>query len=151
MLEWMKANVTALGWLGALSLVMFLAALVLVPWVIVRLPSDYFAPPKRDRSRYHWRRPVLKTSWRVGKNLAGALLVLVGLPMLPLPGQGLLTIFIGITLMDFPGKYRLERRIVQCRPVLKLVNALRARSGRPPLQFAERPQRTAPQRPSELH
>jgi hypothetical protein len=98
MLEWIKANVTALGWLGALSLVMFLAALVLVPWVIVRLPSDYFAPPKRDRSRYHWRRPVL----------------------------------------NFPGKYRLERRIVQCRPVLKLINALRARSGRPPLQFAER-------------
>jgi hypothetical protein len=149
MFKWIEANDVTLGWLLALSLVMFVAALILVPWVIVRLPSDYFAPPKRDRSRYQWRRPVLKTSWRVGKNVAGALLVLVGLPMLPLPGQGLLTILIGVSLMDFPGKYRLERRIVRCRPVLKAVNALRARSGRPPLQFAERPGQATPQRSSK--
>jgi hypothetical protein len=135
MVKWIQAHQTVLGWLAALSVVMFLAALVLVPWVVIRLPADYFAGPRRDRSRYLWRRPVLRIAWLAGKNLAGVLLVLAGIAMLVLPGQGILTILIGVTLMDFPGKYRVERWIVQWPPVLGAINALRRRAGRGPLQF----------------
>ncbi|MCK7492419.1 MAG: hypothetical protein MZW92_13070 [Comamonadaceae bacterium] len=51
----------------------------------------------------------------VFKNAAGALLDVLGLPpaLLPgIPGRGLLTILIGVMLLDFPGKRRIERRLV---------------------------------------
>ena len=51
-----------------------------------------------------------------------------------LPGQGLLTLLIGLMLTDFPGKYRLEKRLIAQPGVLKAVNWLRARAGHPPLE-----------------
>jgi hypothetical protein len=72
----------------------------------------------------------------VGKNLAGAVLLVLGLVMaLPgIPGQGILTMIIGITLVDFPGKQRLERRLIGRPAVLRRLNRLRARFRRPPLE-----------------
>jgi hypothetical protein len=49
------------------------------------------------------------------------------------PGQGVLTILLGIMLLDFPGKRALETRIVGRPRVNGAVNALRARFGKPPL------------------
>jgi len=63
------------------------------------------------------------------KNILGLVLVAAGVVMLFLPGQGLLTIFLGIVLMNFPGKYRLERYIVSRGPVLRGVNWIRRRAG----------------------
>ena len=54
--------------------------------------------------------------------------------MLVLPGQGVLTIVIGLLLMEFPGKTRLERWLVGRPSVLEFVNRMRTRRGRPPLQ-----------------
>jgi hypothetical protein len=73
----------------------------------------------------------------VGKNLLGYVLVFAGLLMLFLPGQGVVTILIGITLVDFPGKYRFERWVVSQGPVLRSINRLRKRAGRPPLFLEE--------------
>jgi hypothetical protein len=72
---------------------------------------------------------------RVGKNLAGLVLVLLGAVMaLPgVPGQGFLTMIIGLTLLDFPGKLALERRLVSRPFVLRQLNALRRRFRRAPL------------------
>ena len=53
--------------------------------------------------------------------------------MLVLPGQGVLTILIGVMFINFPGKYRLERWVVMRDPVLKTINRLRQRAGHPPL------------------
>jgi hypothetical protein len=50
-----------------------------------------------------------------------------------IPGPGLLVILIGITVMDFPGKRRLERWVVGRPGVLGAINRLRRRYGRPPL------------------
>ena len=60
--------------------------------------------------------------------------MLAGLAMLVLPGQGLLTILIGLMLLDFPGKRRLERRIVARPAILAMLNRMRARRGRDPLR-----------------
>ena len=149
MLDWVRAHDALLGWLAALSAVMFLGALVVVPVLVVRLPADYFAPSKRDRTRFPWRHPALRIAWLLGKNLLGAVLVLAGVSMLVLPGQGILTILIGITLMGFPGKYRLERWIVQRRWVLKPINALRRKLGAAPLEFGELPEPTPVATPEE--
>jgi hypothetical protein len=76
---------------------------------------------------------VLRATLRAGKNAVGILLVLIGIPLVPLPGQGLLTILAGLALVDFPGKRRLELRVVRQPGVLRAVNWLRSRAHRPPL------------------
>jgi len=69
----------------------------------------------------------------ISKNLLGCVIVLLGIAMLVLPGQGILTIVIGLVLINFPGKYRLERWIITRGPVLRAINLIRQRSGRQPL------------------
>jgi hypothetical protein len=51
------------------------------------------------------------------------------------PGQGTLLILTGLTLIDFPGKRRLERSLIRRPSVLKLINGLRQRFQRPPLEI----------------
>jgi hypothetical protein len=58
--------------------------------------------------------------------------------MLVLPGQGLLTMLIGISLMDFPGKRAIERSIIGRPLILKSINRIRQRFGRPPLMVRRR-------------
>ncbi len=68
------------------------------------------------------------------KNVLGVGLLLAGILMLVLPGQGLFTMFVGIMMMNFPGKYKLERWIVARGPVLKSINWMRKRAGHEPLR-----------------
>jgi hypothetical protein len=49
------------------------------------------------------------------------------------PGQGILTILLGIMLLDFPGKRKLEHKIVSRPKVLSTINKLRHRFGKPAL------------------
>jgi UPF0716 family protein affecting phage T7 exclusion len=86
------------------------------------------------------RHAALRLTARVGKNVLGVILVVVGIVLvLPgVPGQGMLTILIGLMLLDVPGKRRLERRIVGRRRILKAINRLRKRFGGPPLVLGGR-------------
>jgi len=123
-----------IGWLTAISAVMFVATLVALPPLIVRIPEDYFVRRRRARLLRQGSRPWLGYLVLAGKNLAGGLLVLAGIAMLVLPGQGVVTILVGLLLLDFPGKFRLERRIVRQPAVMKALNWIRQRRGQPPLQ-----------------
>jgi hypothetical protein len=69
------------------------------------------------------------------KNVLGVFLIILGLILsLPgVPGQGILTILLGLIMLDIPGKRPLEARIIQRPTVLAAVNSLRARYGKPPL------------------
>jgi hypothetical protein len=126
----MKDNQGLFVWVSIASAVFFVGSILAVGIVIVRLPPDYFQ--QESRSRRERRTPV----WvRVGKNVLGWLLILAGIAMLVLPGQGMLVILIGVMLADFPGKYRLERWIVSRGKVLKVINKLRRRFKRPPLEM----------------
>jgi hypothetical protein len=71
----------------------------------------------------------------MGKNVLGVILVIVGIILsLPgVPGQGLLTILLGLMLLDLPGKRRLEQRLVRRPSLLRVINGLRVRYGRAPL------------------
>ena len=116
---------------GAAVLTLALATVIVVGW-----PADRFkgeGPTDVGRHRH----VVIRAFALVGKNLAGVVLVLLGLIMaLPgVPGQGLLTALIGLTLLSFPGKRRLERRFVRMPPLLRGINRLRARFARPPLEL----------------
>lgn len=136
MLDWIQEHRAILFWLTAASVVVFFASLVIVPAVIIRLPDDYFLHRRRAGRANPWaaHHPIARASLRVAKNLVGCVLALAGLLMLVLPGQGLLTLAIGILMLDFPGKYRLERWFVSRPAVRRPINWLRARAGRPPLR-----------------
>ena len=62
----------------------------------------------------------MKLLAKIGRNLLGGLLILLGLVMLVTPGQGILTIVLGFTIMDFPGKKRITRAIKNTRFAKKL-------------------------------
>lgn len=121
-------NKEVLWLIAALSGLMFVASLVFVPWLVVRIPHDYFLTPRRPRSPIADHHPVLRWVGLIAKNVTGCILLLAGIAMLLFPGQGMLTIAVGILLVDFPGKHRLERRIIRTRPVLRSVNWLRRKA-----------------------
>ena len=123
-----------LVWAGALSLLGLAAAVVGVPWVVARLPADYFNQSHRAVWRAWGDEPWFALLLGAIKNLVGAALVLLGVVMLVTPGQGLLTLLVGLLLMNFPGKYRLERWLVGRRGVLAALNWLRRRGGHPPFE-----------------
>lgn len=125
----------ALVAIGVISGVFFVATLIAIPIILVRLPANYF-DERYPRSWMRDHHPVLRLIAHLAKNLAGAVFLLAGLAMLVLPGQGLLTILIGVSLLDFPGKRRMEAWLVGQRSVLKAINGMRARFGRPPLTIA---------------
>jgi hypothetical protein len=125
----------ALLTLGVFSLTLVLS-LGAVTAVLLRLPATYFLDGHVSTSTR--RHPIVRGVAAVLKNLVGALLILIGLFLsLPgIPGQGILTILIGVMLLNFPGKRRLERWLVSRPKVLSVVNGLRARFGKPPLLLA---------------
>ncbi len=121
--------------LGIASLVLFVLSAAGVPWFVARVPTDYFS--RRELEHMHIA-PSPRSLWRVVgrvlKNLLGLVLVLAGIAMMLLPGQGLLTVFVGLLLLEFPGKHRLERRLIGWGPIYRAINGLRRRAGRPPLE-----------------
>ena len=129
LLAWGQAHQGLLIALGAGSIAMFVGTLVAVPIVICRLPRDIYVRRRTPRARAAGLGAVLA----LARNLFGLAIIAAGILMLVLPGQGLLTIVIGIALVDFPGKHALERRLIGHPRVIDAMNALRERFGRPPL------------------
>ena len=138
--EWLASRLPE-GWTGwhlmvatvSFAVVSAVASVFIVGAVLARLPADYFVnPAARTRIDRH---PALKVLFVLGRNLLGYLLIALGIVLsLPgVPGQGLLTVLMGVMLIDIPGKHAAERWLVTRRPVLKAVNMLRARVGQPPL------------------
>ena len=102
--------------------------------VMVKIPPNYFST--------HYERDFLPdSSWLVRwgavilKNVFGVFLILLGIVLsLPgVPGQGILTILLGIIMLDIPGKRPIEAKIIQRPAVLAAINKLRARYNKPPL------------------
>lgn len=125
--QWVTAHAAWLSWLAVGSVVMLLATPVLLPAWIASLPDDYFVQPRRlPRGAKGWLRRAL--AW-----VLGTLLLVAGLLMLFLPGQGLLTLFAGLSLLPFPGKPALLRRVLGHRKVADALQWMRRRAGRPPL------------------
>jgi hypothetical protein len=133
MFEWIGIPNDAIWWIAIASACMLLVGLVAVPWAVVRIPADYFAHPQRPDADARRRYPWLRWIWLILKNLLGIGFLFFGALMLVLPGQGILTILIGITLLDFPGKFRLQRWVVTRRGVLDSINWVRKRRGKDPL------------------
>jgi len=130
----MQTHQELMSWLAVISLLTFLVTLFALPILIIHIPDKYFLRKKRI-SPYNPRPAIgFRLVSRILKNILGVFFVLTGLIMLFLPGQGLLSILIGVMLMNFPGKYKVERAIIRQKKVLSTINWLRAKANRPPLQ-----------------
>ena len=120
----------ALG--AALFIISIAGSALIVGLVIVKIPENYFS--SHYQADFLPNAPWL-TRWGavIAKNIAGVILVLAGIVMLIGPGQGILTILIGLILMDIPGKRPIEARIIKRPVILAAANDLRARYNKTPL------------------
>ena len=140
-MDWLLATVQQyvstemLIWLTALSMVFFVGTLIAIPFILVRLPADYFdiRVPRTWMEDHH---PVLRLFGHIVKNVVGAIFVFAGFLMLFLPGQGILTMLIGISMLDFPGKRKIEATLIGQPTVLSVINGMRQKFNKPPLRLA---------------
>ena len=131
--SWLSAHGTLIIWTTGISAVMFFTTLLLIPLLVTRIPEDYFTGKHRQTEVLRRRKPFLIIVVLLLKNLLGVVFILAGIVMLFIPGQGILSILIGLTLCNFPGKYNLERKLISMPKVFHSINWLRGKSGKGPL------------------
>ena len=133
MFDWFRDNPALTSTLVGGSVLMFIVGLLAMPFIVCKIPADYFAHDDRPPSRLNGHRKAIRITLLIGKNLLGVVLLLAGIAMLVLPGQGILTMVVGFLLLDLPGKYRMEKRLIAQRWIHRPINWLRQRRGQPPL------------------
>jgi hypothetical protein len=133
-IAWVSTNAL---WIGILTAAYFIVSLVVIRFLVIRMPPDFFMGRKKVPESDS--RPVWTAGRRFARNLLGIIVIVIGLVMsIPgVPGQGFLTVLLGITLTDFPGKRRLELRLVRMPVILGAINGLRERAGKPPLEVPD--------------
>ena len=107
--------------------------------MVLWIPADHFKANRPEPSSWWRTQPLLRGSGMLLKNAVGAVFVMLGFVMaLPLvPGPGLVFMLLGLSLLDFPGKRNAERKLLAIPSVIRFLNEVRARFGRPPLMTDE--------------
>ena len=118
-------------WLGLLSFLIFIFSLVTIKWLVALIPSDYFVSKKDTKFKSEY--PFIWLISMIIKNITGYVLIIGGILMLLLPGQGLFTIFIGLMMSNYPGKYYIEKKFIAIPSILKTINWLRKQSNKEPI------------------
>lgn len=72
---------------------------------------------------------------KVLNNMLGVVLVLAGLAMLVLPGQGILTLLGSLLLLDYPGKFHFEKKLISHPKILKSVSWIRRKHNKKDLRL----------------
>ncbi|MDF1656794.1 MAG: PGPGW domain-containing protein [Verrucomicrobiales bacterium] len=140
---YIKERETLFAWIGSLSLATLIVSAIVVPIVIRRMPHDYFLENSEQTAALREGHPVLRALFLIMKNFVGGILVLGGILMLITPGQGVLTILIGLLLMNFPGKRRFEIWLIRLGPLNRAINWIRDKAGKRPLELPAPPTSTA--------
>jgi len=135
-ISWSSMNSDLLFLLGSLSIFILIISVFMMVLIISFLPEDYFKSENRNliSSVQNSRYPLLKLLVLITKNFFGVLLLLSGILMLVLPGQGILTIITGLVFMDYPGKYKFERKLLRQKGVINSINLIRSRLSKPSLK-----------------
>ncbi len=133
MTDFINNHEDLLLWLAIGSFIGFIVSIILIPWIVTRIPSDYFTHPKRQKYLWCNQPQIVRFIFIFLKNILGVIFVTGGIVMLLLPGQGILTILIGLIIMDFPYKYKVEIWIIKHPFILRAINTLRSKVKQPPL------------------
>ena len=133
-IQWFANHPEVLIGMGISSIFIFLISILGISWFVAQIPEDYFLRSKRQPSKWQEQKPILRFVVMFGKNLIGLSLIIGGLLMLVLPGQGLLTIVTGLLLVNYPGKYKLEQKLSSMPSIFRALNWIRLKAKKPPLQ-----------------
>ena len=121
--------------LAITSIAMIVIGIFLVPVFVARIPARYYVDPPGHEPGPGRPRTPRRLALHILRNALGWLLVVAGVAMLALPGQGLLCLIAGLWLVDFPRKRKLEIWLVRRGPVLVSMNWMRKKAGKEPLQL----------------
>lgn len=125
--DWLQTHGSWLKYASLISLITFVGTILLMPVLILLIPPDYFSNPGRRMRYLIKKRPVIGLFILTLKNLIGIIFLMIGFILLFIPGQGLLTILIGLIMVNFPGKYKIERRLVQKPGIIQAINSIRTK------------------------
>lgn len=123
-------------WLGIISTFTFFLSLLIIPWITCRLDKNFFLH-LHEHTKKEDEHPAIFILLKLLRYLVGSLLLFAGILMLFLPGQGILTMIIGISLLDFPGKRRLVDGVLQLSPIQNSLNWIRAKGDKPQFSFID--------------
>lgn len=116
---------------GVISAVVFVVSLVAMPFLLSKIPVDYFVQNKQHKAEIKGLRDLLIIGI---KTIVGLVLFLAGIVMLVTPGQGIISILLGLFLLEFPGKRKLELKFIHHELTFKTMNWLRSKANRPPFK-----------------
>lgn len=138
-MEWALEYWNSLTWDKiALGAVFFVLSVVIsygaIMVVLVKIPANYFSSQYQSRFQSD-KRFMVRWGATIFKNVLGVILLVVGIIFsIPgMPGPGLITILLGLVMIDIPGKRPLETRLLKHPTVLSAVNNVRAKYNKPPL------------------
>jgi hypothetical protein len=117
---------------GGLFLITLALNFLAIFVVIIKIPANYFSSVY-THSFMPGKPWLFRWSAVILKNLLGFFLIAVGIVMLIGPGQGILTILLGLIMLDIPGKRPLEAKIIKRPAVAEAINKIRSRFKKPPL------------------
>ena len=134
--HWIKTHPLFVISITIFSLILLAFSIFMIPVLIVNLPSDYFKKQKKQM----WPgviQSALYVIYLILKNLVGVVLILLGLIMLAIPRPGLITLLIGLVIIDFPGERKLLVFILRKTNAIKVMNWLRQKNNKPPFELPE--------------
>lgn len=112
----------------------FIVSLVIAWLMILRLPEDYLCRPDTTNCRETPQSPLSYFVRKIVFNSLGFILLMIGIIMLFTPGQGVLFILLGVTLMDLPYKHEMTQRLARRKGILSIINRIRRKSGKQALR-----------------
>lgn len=127
LVTWVSQNTSILAAVAALSLLLLTSSLLATPWVLARLPANYFSRPPLVKPR-----SVRRLCTSVLKTVLGTLMILTGIAMMFTPGPGLVCLVLGMALCEFPGKHHLLKQLIRRPSVFSTLNWLRRKASKPP-------------------
>jgi hypothetical protein len=146
----LREEISAVSWndhpygysaaLMVFSLVAFIIGVFVMRYIIIYMPADYFTRNDHESPWWTDQHPALRWTLLILKNVVGWFCIVAGgllsLPMIP--GPGVLLILLGLSLVNLPGKRRMELWLVSFPAVYKKIDKLRSKHKQPPLKLPNR-------------
>lgn len=115
--------------IGFASFILLVISLVISILVMTQLPADYWLVYQQQQQDTT---PIML---KLIRNTLGLVLLVIGLLLLILPGQGLVTILVALMISDLPFKHRFIAKLVANPGVQKGLNTVRKWRGKAPFVF----------------
>lgn len=124
---WLAQHSGAIAAIGLISFLLLVASILATPWVLAKLPANYFSKPPSIKPLSVGRLIV-----SVLKTILGIIMIFAGMVMMVTPGPGLVCLVLGLVLCEFPGKHSLLRHVIRQPIVFSTLNWLRKKASKPP-------------------